>query len=95
VNRTRPVAFLGATDGHDRLVVVLTIMQWTDTAVRRLGQIVARHPGPTPVHIRVEEGHADVDSGHRVDVHPTLVRDILASFGPTSVEGYGRRRGAT
>jgi hypothetical protein len=94
VNQTRPVTFLdGPTHDHDRLVVVLTIMQWTDVALRFLAQIVARYPGPTPVHIRIEEGHACIDSGHRVDVHPALVRDILATFGPTSVEGFGRRGG--
>lgn len=85
------LAELDSASRDKQLVVRFTIHQWTAPAMLRLRTLANRYPGPTAVLIRLVEGGVLVRlDGQPVTRCPALVRELLATFGPDSVEGVGR-----
>jgi len=76
-------------DEGDRGPVVLTlpVLRCTPPVVERLKDVLATHPGPTEVHLRITQtGRSTVmrlDDGLRVTPSPALFGDLKALLGPS------------
>ena len=69
------------------MVVSLPVTRCTPPVVERLKDVLATHPGPTEVHLRLtQSGRTTVmrlDDGLRVAPSPALFGDLKALLGPS------------
>jgi DNA polymerase-3 subunit alpha len=73
--------------GRGPVVVALPVTRCTPPVVERLKDVLATHPGPTEVHLRLTQpGRTTVmrlDDGLRVTPTPALFGDLKALLGPS------------
>jgi DNA polymerase-3 subunit alpha len=69
------------------VVLTLPVLRCTPPVVERLKDVLATHPGPTEVHLRITQtGRSTVmrlDDGLRVTPSPALYGDLKALLGPS------------
>jgi DNA polymerase-3 subunit alpha len=69
------------------VVVAMPVARCTPPVVERLKDVLATHPGPTEVHLRlIQPGRTTVmrlDDGLRVTPTPALFGDLKALLGPS------------
>ena len=67
-------------------MITLPVARCTPPVVDRLKEVLATHPGPTEVHLRLQAASRTtvlrIDDGLRVAASPALMGDLKALLGP-------------
>ncbi|MHB8457038.1 MAG: DNA polymerase III subunit alpha, partial [Acidimicrobiales bacterium] len=72
-------------DSRAPIVVTLPLHRLTDSMVRQLRELVAEHPGPAPVHLRVGDKELRLPAQFNVDPRGGIIGALKELFGGTAV----------
>lgn len=76
---------LAPADDGAPIVVTLPLHRLTDSMVRQLRELVADHPGPAPVHLRVGDKELRLPAQFNVDPRSGIIGALKELFGPSAV----------